>query len=89
MTTHYPRRTTRPLRKGDRVRDLFALTEPFGDLTNYPGAHRFGTVLTEPRFIYEVDYTGSKRRVHPDQWVWVLFDDHLEVEVPASGLVRL
>lgn len=78
----YATRTpARPLRAGDRVRDLLATDATFRNARtasaqpNYPGAYAFGTVIQ----------TGTFRPLH----VQVRFDDGFECRVAVTDLQRL
>lgn len=73
---HPTRKWARPLRTGDRVRDIYADPNAQGN-SNYPGAHAFGTVISEAGF-----HDGAR-------FVCVRYDDGIEARLPAAHFDRL
>jgi hypothetical protein len=74
---HPTRRTPRALRQGDRVRDRFHARYFPEHVSNYPGAHAFGTVIQGPTF------RGSTLLVN------VRFDDGFDAWLLPADLERL
>ena len=86
---HPTRAFPRPLRPGDRVRDLRAAANPHGP--NYPGSARFGTVRTVPVLPQGRDTLTGAHYYVADQpaWVVVSMDDGFHLSAPVTDLIRL
>jgi hypothetical protein len=83
---HPTRKFPRALRQGDRVVDTFAPSRTFDDHSrNYPGSHKFGTVVEGPKLFCH-PYGGSTRA---STLILIRFDDGFEGWLPDADLERL